>query len=64
MSTVLTRLTPEEDGLLRRLHCLEQLGAQLSPQMRILKVELRARDQRRTIREPADTDVIRPIWIT
>jgi hypothetical protein len=64
MSTVLTRLTPEEDGLLRRLHCLEQLGARLSPQMRILKAELRSRDQRRAIRDPADSDVITPIWIT
>lgn len=64
MSTVLTRLTPQEDGVLRRLHCLEQLGASLSPQMRILKTELRARDQRRTIREPEDSDVITPIWIT
>lgn len=64
MSTVLTRLTPEEDGLLRRLHCLERLGAQLSPQMRILKAEIRARDQRQTIREPDDSQVITPIWIT
>jgi hypothetical protein len=64
MSTVLPRLTPQEDGVLRRLHCLERLGAQLSPQMRILKGELRVRDQRRTVREPEDADVITPIWIT
>jgi hypothetical protein len=64
MSTVLTRLDPQEDGLLRRLHCLEQLGAQLAPPLRVLKAELRARDQRRIIREPADHDVISPIWIT
>lgn len=64
MQTVLTRVTPEEDGILRRLHCLEQLGAQLSPQMRILKDEIRARDLRRVIREPDDRAVISPIWIT
>ena len=64
MQTVLERLTPEEDGLLRRLHCLEQLGAQLAPQMRRLKDEIRARDRRAVIRDPEDAGVIEPLWIT
>lgn len=64
MQTVLERLTPEEDGLLRRLHCLEQLGAQLSPQMRQLKDEIRLRDRRAVIRDPEDRGVIEPLWIT
>ena len=64
MQSVLARLTPEEDGILRRLHCLEQLGAQLSPQMRLLKDDIRARDRRVEIRDPEDHGVITPLWIT
>ena len=63
-ASVLHRITPEEDGVLRRLHCLEQLGATLSPQMRQLKDEIRARDLRRTIRDPGDRGVLQTIWIT
>ena len=64
MQTVLERLTPEEDGILRRLHCLEQLGVTLSVPMQRLKSEIRARDRRTEIREPEEHDVIRTIWIT
>ena len=64
MHAVLERLTPEEDGILRRLHCLERLGAELSPQMRELKEEIRRRDRRLEIRDPEDRGVISPIWIT
>jgi hypothetical protein len=46
------RLTPSEDGLLRRLYFFETSGAALSPAMRVLKAELRARDRRTTVREP------------
>jgi hypothetical protein len=45
-------LTPDEDGLLRRLFFFEASGATLAPPLRVLKAELRARDQRRTVREP------------
>ena len=64
MPTVLERLTPEEDGLLRRLHCLEQLGAELAPAMRELKDSIRQRDRRLVIRDPEDRGVITPLWIT
>ena len=64
MHAVLERLTPEEDGILRRLHCLEQLGAQLSPQMAQLKDDIRRRDRRIEIREPADRAVVETLWIT
>ena len=64
MHAVLERLTPEEDGVLRRLHCLEQLGAELAPQMRQLKDEIRRRDRRLEIRVPEDRGVITPLWIT
>lgn len=64
MQAVLERLTPEEDGILRRLHCLERLGAELAPPMRQLKDDIRARDRRIDIRDPEDTEVISPIWIT
>jgi hypothetical protein len=46
------RLTPFEDGQLRRLFFFESTGALLSPPMRILKAELRARDRRTVVREP------------
>ena len=64
MQTVLERVTPEEDGILRRLHFLEQLGAQLSEPMQRLKAEIRAKDLRAQIREPQERDVIRTLWIT
>jgi len=64
MQATLERLSREEDGILRRLHCLEQLGARLSPQLRELKDEIRRRDRRLDIREPEDREVITPIWIT
>ncbi len=64
MQATLERLTPDEDGILRRLHCLERLGAQLSPQMCQLKDDIRKRDRRAEIREPEDSGVIAPIWIT
>jgi hypothetical protein len=46
------RLTPDEDGMLRRLFFFELSGATLAPDLRVLKAELRARDQRETVREP------------
>lgn len=46
------RLTPDEDGILRRLFFFETNGADLAPPMRSLKDELRARDQRLAVREP------------
>ena len=64
MHAVLERLTPDEDGILRRLHCLEQLGAQLAPQLQELKDDIRRRDRRLVIREPEDRGVVEPLWIT
>ena len=46
------RLTPAEDAMLRRLFFFETNGAALAPQLRVLKAELRARDQRSEVREP------------
>ena len=46
------RLTPAEDAILRRLFFFETSGAQLAPPLRVLKAELRARDQRATVRDP------------
>ena len=46
------RLTPFEDGQLRRLFFFESTGAALSPAMRVLKAELRARDRRTVVRDP------------
>jgi hypothetical protein len=46
------RLTPAEDGILRRLTFFERRGARLAPPMRELKAELRARDQRTSVRDP------------
>jgi hypothetical protein len=46
------RLSPFEDGLLRRLFFFETSGATLAPPLRVLKAELRARDQRTTVRDP------------
>jgi hypothetical protein len=50
----LPRLTPFEDGLLRRLFFFESAGATLAPALRVVKSELRARDQRSTVREPEE----------
>ena len=47
-----SRLTAEEDGILRRLHYFEANGISLAIPMQTLKAELRARDQRVEIREP------------
>ena len=46
------RLTPDEDGMLRRLFFFETSGATLAPPLRVLKAELRARDQRSSVRDP------------
>jgi len=64
MQATLEKLTPEEDGILRRLHCLERLGAELAPAMRELKDDIRRRDRRIEIRDPEDRGVISTIWIT
>lgn len=64
MQATLEKLTPEEDGILRRLHCLERLGAELAPAMRELKDDIRRRDRRSEIRDPEDQGVIQTIWIT
>ncbi len=64
MQATLEKLTPEEDGILRRLHCLERLGAQLAPATRELKDDIRRRDRRIEIRDPEDRGVISTIWIT
>jgi hypothetical protein len=45
-------LSSAEDGLLRRLFFFEAAGATLAPQLRVLKDELRARDQRASVRAP------------
>lgn len=49
------RLSPSEDGVLRRLFFFERTGAVLAPPLRLLKSELRARDQRATVRDPQQT---------
>jgi hypothetical protein len=54
------RLTPSEDGILRRLFFFENSGATLAPPLHRLKVELRLRDQRRTVREPEVTVIRLP----
>ena len=64
MSAVLERLTPEEDGTLRRLHCLERLGAELAPHLKELMDEIRRRDRRLEIRDPDDRAVVEPLRIT
>jgi hypothetical protein len=48
-------LTPFEDGMLRRLFFFETSGATLAPPLRVLKAELRARDQRSDVRDPEVT---------
>jgi hypothetical protein len=46
------RLSHFEDGLLRRLCFFETSGATLSEPLHALKTELRARDQRSSVRDP------------
>jgi hypothetical protein len=57
-----TRLSPFEDGLLRRLFFFETSGATLAPPLRVLKAELRARDQRTTVRDPEVSVTRVPIY--
>jgi imidazoleglycerol phosphate dehydratase HisB len=63
-TAVLPRVTAEEDATLRRLYCLEQLGVTLSPAMKALEQEIRARDRRTEIRPPLDETVVEALWIT
>lgn len=49
------RLSPDEDGLLRRLSFFETSGATLALPLRVLRGDLRARDQRDVVREPEVT---------
>ena len=46
------RLTREQDGVLRRLTFFELHGLRLSPVSRGIRAALRARDRRRSVREP------------
>lgn len=55
------RLTPEEDGILRRLHYFEANGITLALPMQTLKSELRSRDQRAEVREPRDEAVLQRV---
>lgn len=55
-------LTPFEDGMLRRLFFFETSGATLAPPLRVLKAELRARDQRVDVREPEVSVTRVPIY--
>lgn len=48
------RLSPDEDGALRRLHYFESAGAQLADHYASLKDTLRERDRRDEVRQPAD----------
>jgi hypothetical protein len=52
------RLTRDEEGQLRRLHFFEALGVRLDPSLRLLKQQLRMRDRRHSVREPADDRVL------
>ncbi len=52
--TTPTRLTPDEDGVLRRLEFFERVGARLSPTVAELKAQMRRRDARSEVRDPAD----------
>lgn len=54
-------LTPEEDGVLRRLHFFEMNGLSLALPMKQLKAELRARDKRAEIREPVVQRILWPL---
>jgi len=50
-------MTPEEDATLRRLHWFERFGVDLSPQLRVVKASIRARDKRAYIREPDERGI-------
>ena len=63
MQAVLERLTPAEDATLRRLHSLELLGNELAPPLKQLKQEIRARDLRADIREPAVETLVKVIQL-
>ena len=56
-----TGLTPDEDAVLRRLHFFETHGLSLAIPMQELKAELRARDKRTEIREPANERILWPV---
>lgn len=47
-------VTPDEDEAMRRLHFFEKMGAELSPDVKDLKEDIRARDRRDDIRDPSD----------
>ena len=55
-----TRLTREQDGVLRRLTFFERCGLRLSDDSRRLRVELRAQDLRTSVREPWERSVTSP----
>jgi hypothetical protein len=57
------RLTPSEDGILRRLFFFERTGATLAPSLRVLQAELRARDQRKVVRDPEISVVRVPHYV-
>ncbi|MCU1600883.1 MAG: hypothetical protein JWO22_1592 [Frankiales bacterium] len=46
------KVTPEEDATMRRLHWFERFGADLSPQLKVVKASIRSRDKRALIRDP------------
>ena len=53
-------LTRAEDGVLRRLHFFETVGARLAAPMAELKQTLRAQDLRRSVRDPWEGRVTAP----
>jgi len=57
------RLTPSEDGVLRRLFAFVKSGSALAPAIDELKDELRSRDQRVDVREPEITIVRVPPYV-
>ena len=48
------RPSRDEDAELRRLTFFEQLGSRLSPAVKAVKDEIRARDRRAEVRAPED----------
>ena len=48
------KLTQDEDATLRRLHWFERFGADLSPQLKVVKASIRSRDKRSVVRDPED----------
>jgi hypothetical protein len=55
-----SRLTAEEDAELRRLHVLARFGA-VAGAVKLRYTELRQRDRRRTVRDPAEQNAA-PGW--